>query len=170
MPFAPDRGRERQSAMLRNLKSALRIHSNDNSRVAPRAHRPAAAIAPAAAQVSARWPADCHAIGIAAAALGVNEFEFFRLAWRRWHGTDGGERDLDRAFGRFLRTASAPAWARQMSRDVIVHARAGTLDPTEFGAAPPAAPEDPARIRALNEIFWLLTAGAVYAVLRIGGM
>ncbi len=156
--------------MLRNLKSALRNHSNDNSRVASRGRRPAAAISSDVAPVSARWPADGHAVALAAAVLRVNEFEFFRLAWRRWHGTDGGERDLDRAFGQFLRTATAPVWARQMSRDVIDRARAGNLDPTEFGAAPPAAPEDPARIRALNDIFWLLTAGAVYAVLRIGGM
>ncbi len=78
--------------------------------------------------------ADCHAVTLAASALGLQEYDFFRLAYRRWFGRLPGEAVLERAFSRYMFAQVVPPWARHLSRAVLERRRAGTLDAEAFGA------------------------------------
>lgn len=146
--------------MLKNIKGAL---SSLKERAASKTGSSAAR--PAQLQ-STRWPADATAIAMASRALHVNEFELFRVAYRRWHGEDIADAALERAFGAYLKSAAVPSWVRQMTRDVIDAAREDRLDPREFGVAHAVAESDPEIQRAMNDIFWLGSIAVFYAVVR----
>lgn len=66
--------------------------------------------------------------------LRVNEFDLFRLAYRRWHGRDARTKALERLFAGYMFRQQIPPWVRQFCRDVLARAEAGALDPEEFGA------------------------------------
>ncbi len=78
--------------------------------------------------------ADCRAVAEAASALGLREYDFFRLAYRRWFGRLPGEAALEAAFSRYMFAQAAPPWARHLSREVLERRRQGTLDREAFGA------------------------------------
>lgn len=77
---------------------------------------------------------DCKTLMDATAALDIREIDFFRLAFRRWHGRDIPAPDLERAFAAYMFRNVVPSWARHFSRIVLVAAAAGRLNPAELGA------------------------------------
>lgn len=78
-------------------------------------------------------PPDPLAIAAAAEALGISEFDFFRIAFRRWSGHEPDEPTLEKIFVQYMFRQSAPHWARHLSREVIRLKQAGRLDPDAFG-------------------------------------
>lgn len=78
---------------------------------------------------------DPRAVAAASEALGISEFDFFRLAFRRWSGREPDNRTLERAFVAYMFQQSAPHWARHLCRDVLQRRRTGRLDPHAFGIA-----------------------------------
>jgi|GEM_PF-1280982 len=80
-------------------------------------------------------PTDSYAIAAAAEGLGISEFDFFRLAYRRWSGRDADESALEKIFVAYMFRQSAPHWARHLSREVLRQRRIGRLDPDAFGIA-----------------------------------
>lgn len=78
--------------------------------------------------------ADCRAVTEAALALGVGEFDFFRLAYRRWFGRQPDEHLLEKAFAAYMFGHGVPTWVRHLGRQVIDRRRRGTLDAESFGA------------------------------------
>ncbi|MEE9210044.1 MAG: hypothetical protein V3U23_06285 [Kiloniellales bacterium] len=77
---------------------------------------------------------DQRAVTQAAGRLRVGEFDLFRLAYRRWHHREAEEKALEKIFARYLFQREAAPWVRQFCREVLARARAGSLDPAEFGA------------------------------------
>jgi len=69
----------------------------------------------------------------AADALRVKEYDFFRLAFRRWWGRDANEKALEQAFVTYMFHETVPSWVRHMGREVLCKQQAGTLDPEEMG-------------------------------------
>ncbi len=70
----------------------------------------------------------------AAQALQVKEFDFFRLAYRRWFGRQPDEKQLEKLFVAYMMRRVVPPWARHLSREVVDHRRRGTLDASAYGA------------------------------------
>ena len=71
--------------------------------------------------------------------LGLLDFEFFRVAWRNWHGGEPDDRRLEPGFVTFLFKQLAPDYVRHFARLVLRQAAAGQFDPAAFGVA--AEPE-----------------------------
>ena len=65
--------------------------------------------------------------------LGLLDFEFFRVAWRNWHGGEPDDRRLEPGFMVFLLKQQAPDYVRHFARLVLQRAAAGCLDLAEFG-------------------------------------
>lgn len=61
---------------------------------------------------------DYGGVARAAAALRLGQYDLFRLAYRRWHGSEGSRRLLEREFGRYLTAGKAPFWVRHLARDL----------------------------------------------------
>lgn len=80
-------------------------------------------------------PSDPLTIAAAAEALGVSEFDFFRIAFRRWSGHEPDESTLEKAFVQYMFRQSAPHWARHLSREVMRLKQASRLEPDAFGLA-----------------------------------
>ena len=78
-------------------------------------------------------PSDCDAVVEAAEALVIREYDFFRLAFRRWSGREPEEKALERAFIAYMFHQRVPACVRHLSRDVLHLKASGTLDPGAFG-------------------------------------
>lgn len=101
----------------------------------------------------------------AAAALGLQEFVFFRLAYRRWFGRQPDEAELERAFARYMLHDVVPAWVCHLTRAVLGAAAAGTLDGAAFGAQRyrdrPAAPPHGRLWVAGAAVAWLVLFGAL---------
>ncbi|MBI2585715.1 MAG: hypothetical protein HYW28_07555 [Rhodospirillales bacterium] len=76
---------------------------------------------------------DATAIATAAEGLGISEFDFFRVAYRRWSGREADESSLEKIFVVYMFEQSAPHWARHLCRDVLQRRRTGRLDPHAFG-------------------------------------
>ena len=83
----------------------------------------------------AQPPPDPGAIATAAEGLGISEFDFFRVAYRRWCGREADESMLEKAFVAYMFQQSAPHWARHLCREVLQQSRTGRLDPNVFGVA-----------------------------------
>ena len=71
-----------------------------------------------------------------AALLQVTEFEFFRIAYRRWFGADIDDHRLERHYLPYMFKSHVPAWVRHLAREVIGRAESDQLDPQEFGVQP----------------------------------
>jgi hypothetical protein len=87
-----------------------------------------------AARAGPTEASDCRALARAAAALDLSEYDFFRLAYRRWFGRLPREAELEAAFSRYMFAQKAPSWARHLSREVLDRRRRGVLEPDAFGA------------------------------------
>jgi len=70
-----------------------------------------------------------HAVEIA----GVGEFDFFRAAWRAWHGSPPDDGHLERVFVAYLFHQKVPAFTRHFARRVVEAEDDGTLDAAAFG-------------------------------------
>jgi len=75
---------------------------------------------------------DPRAIVAASEALGISEFDFFRLAFKRWSGREPDESTLERTFVAYMFEQKAPHWARHLSREILRRRHDGTLDPAAF--------------------------------------
>ncbi|MBC8337622.1 MAG: hypothetical protein H8E39_02930 [Alphaproteobacteria bacterium] len=64
----------------------------------------------------------------AAEALGITEFDFFRLAYRRWSGQEPGPRMLESTFAVYMFQQTVPHWVRHLAREVNARAARGRLD------------------------------------------
>ena len=87
--------------------------------------------------MSFMWPTappDFVAAMKAAEALGVSEYDFFRLAFRRWLDREANEKTLERSFVAYMFHQNVPVWVRHFSRDVLSRDAAGILDAAELGA------------------------------------
>jgi hypothetical protein len=83
-----------------------------------------------------KMPGDVADVLEAAALLEVTEFEFFRIAYRRWFGADIRDEDLERLYLPYMFHGRVPPWVRQLSRQVIAEAEAEALDPRTYGVLP----------------------------------
>ncbi len=72
----------------------------------------------------------------AAALLEVTEFEFFRIAYRRWFGKEITDRELEPLYLPYMFGGRVPPWVRQLARQVIGEAEAEALDPKAYGVLP----------------------------------
>jgi len=72
----------------------------------------------------------------AAALLEVTEFEFFRIAYRRWFAADIGDDGLERYYLPYMFKRRVPPWVRHLAREVIERAEADGLDPKDYGVLP----------------------------------
>lgn len=82
----------------------------------------------------ASLPEDARLVLDAAEALGVREFDLFRLAYRHWYGREADEKRLERYFAPYMFHQVAPPWVRHMCREVLARAAEGRLDANAFGA------------------------------------
>lgn len=107
-------------------------------------------------------PPDAQAVAEAAEALAISEFDFFRLAFRRWCGREADDSTLEKAFVAYMFEQTAPHWARHLCREVLRRRRDGTLDPEAFGI-------DGLRRRQplprLGRFSWSMMAGMILIVL-----
>lgn len=87
--------------------------------------------------MNARRKADteeCRDVCAAATALGLREIDFFRLAYRRWFGTQPDVEELDRVFADYMFRGAVPQWVRHLGREVNGAVKRGDLDSESFGA------------------------------------
>ena len=77
---------------------------------------------------------DCQFVIQAAGALRLKEFDFFRLAYRRWWGREAQEKALERTFVAYMFHEVVPPWVRHLTREVLRCTKSGTLNPEQLGA------------------------------------
>ncbi len=66
-------------------------------------------------------------------ALGLLDFDFFRTAWRDWHGAEPEDRAIEPEFVTYLFQQRIPGYVRHFARKVLSAAAAGRLDPVVLG-------------------------------------
>jgi hypothetical protein len=118
-----------------------------------------------------KMPGDVADVLEAVALLEVTEFEFFRLAYRRWFSADIEDDDLERLYLPYMFHNRVPPWVRQLARAVIAEADRDTLDPRAYGVLPRPLSMDMYN-RGLRYFLWiavilgtLLTGAATVAEL-----
>lgn len=85
-------------------------------------------------------PTDHHApvsasVELASSLLGLKEFDFFRLAYRRWFRSQPHPEILEKAFSDYMFSEHVPMWVNHQVREVLNQHAQGTLNPQYFGAA-----------------------------------
>ncbi len=103
-------------------------------------------------------PSDGGAVATAAEALGIGEYDLFRLAFRRWSGREPDGKALERTFVAYMFHQRVPACVRHLSRDVLHLKGSGTLDPGAFGIGGFTRRQPLPR---LGRFSWRLVAGAI---------
>lgn len=76
----------------------------------------------------------CQEVCAAARALDLKEFDYFRLAYRRWFGQQPHERALEATFVDYMLRQVVPPWVRHLNRIVLEQREDGSLDPEALGA------------------------------------
>ncbi len=107
-------------------------------------------------------PSDRGAAVEAAEALGIREYDFFRLALRRWSGRDPADKAVERAFVAYMFGHGVPAYVRHLTRQVLQLRESGILDPGAFGID---AFERRQPLPRLGGFSWCLVAAAIGVVL-----
>lgn len=79
-------------------------------------------------------PSDLGDIVKAAESLNISEYDFFRLAHRRWSGHDPEPKKLEEIFVAYMFHQTVPHWVRHFVRDVLARAEAGNLNAVQLGA------------------------------------
>lgn len=69
----------------------------------------------------------------AAALLDITEYDFFHLAYARWHGERADEGTMEPFFVAYMFDEVVPIWARHFARLVERLSRRGTLDRRALG-------------------------------------
>jgi hypothetical protein len=108
---------------------------------------------------------DCQTVTSAAILLGLNEFDYFRLAYRRWFGEQPYQENLERAFVDYMMKQRVPPWVRMLTWQVMEAERGGDLNACAFGAdryrdRPRRSPAGPFYIAGFAAV-WLLAMGAL---------
>ncbi len=103
-------------------------------------------------------PSDCGAVAAAAEALGIGEYDFFRLAFRRWSGREPQGKALEGIFVAYMFHQRVPPCVRHLGREVLKLKGSGALDPAAFGLA---AFERRQPLPRLGRFSWRLAAGAM---------
>ncbi len=106
-------------------------------------------------------PSDCGAVVEAAEALGIREYDFFRLAFRRWSGREPDEKAVERAFVAYMFHQRVPACVRHLGREVLQLKGSGTLDPGAFGIGGFTRRQPLPR---LGRFSWRLMAAAIFVL------
>ena len=88
-------------------------------------------------------PDDCRQVIKAADALGIGEYDFFKLAYRHWSGREIDDKRLEKAFVAYMFYQKIPPWARHFARRVETLDLYGRLDPKALGAPPRRLPPPP---------------------------
>ena len=70
----------------------------------------------------------------AADKLGITEYDFFHLAFRRWTGREPNVRMLEKNFVDYMFRQTMPHWVRHFVREVNTCSAEGRLNPIELGA------------------------------------
>jgi len=70
----------------------------------------------------------------AAEALGISEYDFFRLAFRRWSGHEPEQKKLEETYVSYMFHQTIPHWVRHFTRDVKSQAESGELNAAKLGA------------------------------------
>jgi hypothetical protein len=112
---------------------------------------------------------NCRDVVAASAVLGLREFDFFRLAYRRWFGEQPDPSVLESAFGAYMMTQRVPPWVRHLSRDVLNARRQGSLPAGAFGES--AYRDRPVRHRhgpVYFSVFVVLWIAAFSLLVQIG--
>jgi hypothetical protein len=91
----------------------------------------------------------------ATALLEVTEFEFFRIAYRRWYGREVDDDVLERLYLPYMFHRRVPLWVRQLARDVIQKAEDEALDPRAYGVLPRPLSMDMYN-RGLRYFLWII--------------
>jgi hypothetical protein len=78
---------------------------------------------------------ECEAVMRAADALDIKEFDFFRLAYRRWFGTQPLPQYLEQSFAAYMLGRAVPVWVRQLAREVLEGEAGPRADGLRSGAA-----------------------------------
>ncbi len=81
-----------------------------------------------------REPSELDNVIDAAGVLSISEYDFFRLAFRRWSGHELEDRALEHIFVDYMFHQTIPHWVRHLARDVNARAVEGRLDLAEIGA------------------------------------
>ncbi|MBK8908623.1 MAG: hypothetical protein IPM60_12175 [Rhodospirillales bacterium] len=76
----------------------------------------------------------CTEVCAAARALDLKEFDYFRLAYRRWFGQQPHEHALEATFVDYMLRQVVPPWVRHLNRIVLEQHGDGSLDPEALGA------------------------------------
>lgn len=84
--------------------------------------------------ICSRESSDLEDVIRSAEALSISEYDFFRLAFRRWSGREPEDKALERQFVEYMFHQTVPHWVRHLARDVNARAVKGQLDLAEIGA------------------------------------
>ncbi len=101
-----------------------------------------------------RMPSDVADVLEAAALLQVTEFEFFRIAYKRWFGVQIGDDGLERHYLPYMFKSRVPPWVRHLAREVIAKAEDDALDSKDYGVMPRPLSMDMYN-RGLRSILWI---------------
>ena len=107
-------------------------------------------------------PSDRGAAVEAAEALGIREYDFFRLALRRWSGREPEDKAVERVFVAYMFDQGVPAYVRHLTRQVLQLRDSSILDPGAFGI------DDFERRQPLPRLggfSWRLAAAAIGVIL-----
>ena len=115
-------------------------------------------------EASEPLPDDAELIQTAIDAADVSEFDFFRAAWRAWHGSPAEEKALERIFVQYLYNQRAPGFVRHFARRVLEAEARGALRSADLGL------HGLRRVRRLlprSDVMSNLTACAVFALVLL---
>ncbi len=76
---------------------------------------------------------DVDSVLNATALLDITEWDFFNLAYNRWHGEPAGEGVMEPIFAAYMFKDCVPLWARHFARLVERLYRRGVLDRQALG-------------------------------------
>jgi hypothetical protein len=72
----------------------------------------------------------------AAALLQVSAHDLFRIAWRKWHGGEIGDAQLERHYRPYMRDGRVPIWVHELARRITADAAADRLKPERYVVRP----------------------------------
>ena len=78
-------------------------------------------------------PPDVDSVLSATAMLDITEWDFFNLAYDRWHGSPAADGVMEPIFAAYMFHDVVPVWARHFARLVERLYRRGTLDRHALG-------------------------------------
>ena len=84
-------------------------------------------------------PPDVDSVLSATAMLDITEWDFFNLAYDRWHGRPAAEDVMEPIFAAYMFDNVVPVWARHFARMVERRYRRGTLDRHALGVERPSS-------------------------------